>query len=460
MCRPRTISKSCIATVLSILLMAAACGDDGAIGSKTGTPTSAHARSDRGWLGGEPGWTRASGDEVASDGGFDTAAGSIGSSSGSKSAGGAPVPMSESGDDIGEGFEPVESGPGLSAGSVDDNELWEQYLLYREEFSRLGISVHDVDVRGRRIITVRTPSGTPVLGARIRVLADGTEIADLRTFSDGRAMFFAPVSDGQGNAVSLSLEVSKAEVSSESELDADDLTPEVTLDVVAITDPIPLDILFLLDATGSMGDEIDRLSANMISVAQRVAELEPHPDVRFALTVYRDRGDSFVTRTFDFTGDVDAFTQALREVVAGEGGDTPESLNAGLHEALTAPDWRGEDAVKLIFLVADAPPHLDYEDDADYAADALEAARRGIKIEPIASSGLDDQGEFIFRQLAQLTMARFTFLTYGADGGPGDSTTHSVEDYAVLSLDDLVVRLISDEIGALVADESDDVDQQ
>ena len=164
------------------------------------------------------------------------------------------------------------------------------------------------------------------------------------------------------------------------------------------------------------------------------------------MTVYRDRGDLFVTRTFDFTVDVDDFTDALAEVRADGGGDTPEDLNAAFHEALTAPSWRGDDTVKLVFLVADAPPHLDY-DGPDYAATAKEAARRGVKMMPIASSGLDDQGEYVFRQLAQLTMGRFTFLTYGADvASPGDGTTHHASDYAVLALDDLVVRLVSDEL--------------
>jgi len=168
------------------------------------------------------------------------------------------------------------------------------------------------------------------------------------------------------------------------------------------------------------------------------------------MTVYRDRGDLFVTRTFDFTSSVDVFKTALAEVRADGGGDTPEDLNAGLHQAVTSPSWRGDDTVKLMFLIADAPPHLDYQDGPDYADDVRAAARKGIKIMPIASSGLDDQGEYIFRQLAQITMARFTFLTYGADGAsPGDHTDHHVSDYAVLALDDLVVRLVADELRPL-----------
>ena len=175
------------------------------------------------------------------------------------------------------------------------------------------------------------------------------------------------------------------------------------------------------------------------------------------MTVYRDRGDSYVTRTFDFTDDLGSFSTALDEVVADGGGDTPEALGAALDEALTAPAWRSDDAVKLVFLVADAPPHLPgdpgYEDEPDYAASVRAAAREGVKILPIASSGLDDQGQYVFRQLAQITMGRLVFLTYGADGSsPGDRTPLDIapEDYDVLSLDALVVQLVRDELAPLV----------
>jgi hypothetical protein len=111
--------------------------------------------------------------------------------------------------------------------------------------------------------------------------------------------------------------------------------------------------------------------------------------------------------------------------------------------------WRGEGTIRLIFLVADAPPHLDYDQDFDYAVDMDVAARSAIKIFPIASSGLDDQGEYVFRQLAQYTQGRFIFLTYDspANGGkPGDITTHHVDSYSVNNLDDLLVKLITEEL--------------
>src|SRR5204862_2982143 len=121
----------------------------------------------------------------------------------------------------------------------------------------------------------------------------------------------------------------------------------------------------------------------------------------------------------------------------------------GFHNAIDGPSWRSGSAVKLMFLIADAPPHLDYNDEPDYAEDMFTAAEKGISVTPIAASGLDDTGEFIFRQLAQTTLGRFDFLTYGPDGRPGDSTTHHVSGYQVSSLDDLVIDQVKRSLAPL-----------
>ncbi|MDQ1565941.1 MAG: hypothetical protein QOF96_821 [Actinomycetota bacterium] len=332
---------------------------------------------------------------------------------------------------------PTRSGPGLRAGSVDDNAAFADYLKYRDEFRRLGITVHDVDVSVRHVVTVVDDAGKPLLGATVTA---GDQ--QVRTGSDGRALLFGDVRGASVRWGSASADADFAQDGGREH--------RIALPVHRSAERAKLDVLFLIDTTGSMGDEIGRLKDSVRSVAERIATLPANADLRLGMTLYRDRGDLFVTRTFDFTSSVDVFKTALAEVQAAGGGDTPEDLDAGLHQAVTAPSWRGDDTVKLVFLVADAPPHLDYQDGADYAADVRAAARRGIKVMPIASSGLDDQGEYIFRQLAQITMGRFTFLTYGADGvSPGDHTDHHVSDYAVLALDDLVVRLVSDELRPL-----------
>ena len=366
-----------------------------------------------------------------------------------------PMPTADPIDDTGLtepgiGGGEIYQNPSLRAGSVDDNAEWDDYLLYRLRFAEWGISVHNIDVSERHIIQVTNEQGQPVLGARVTIFDnDGFQMAMMQTYADGQALFF-PLASMSPEAQSYQVWVEKGSAKSTFTLDRAHREHPVTLEVRSASSPVRLDVHFLIDATGSMSDEIQQLKESMITISERIHALPSNPDVRFGMTIYRDRGDLFVSRTFDFTPDIELFTSELAKVAAEGGGDYPESLNEGLHNAIHLPEWRVEETVSLIFLIADAPPQLIYDNDYDYAEEVFEAVERGIKIFPLASSGLDDQGEYIFRQLAQISSGKFLFLTYGAGGAPGDETSHHVDDYSVLSLDELVVRLVEEELTNLI----------
>ena len=346
----------------------------------------------------------------------------------------------------------AEDGPyvpvSVSAGEVDDNEQWEEYLRYRLEFQ--GQRVHNVDVSERYAIAVADAGGGPVPNAVVRVSTGETLLFQGRTYANGQTLFFPRAySEAEGveefrlyverNGVSQSLDVARGEMSNW----------VVTLDTrVSYGDGVPLDILFLLDSTGSMADEINQIKETLLSISSRIADLPSQPDLRFGMVSYRDRGDEYVTRLYEFYRNVSRFLEAVRGVHADGGDDEPESLNEALHVAVQEPEWRLDDAIRLVFLVADAPPHLDYPQDYDYAVEMAEAKRRGIKIFSVATSGLNAQGEYIFRQIAQHTMGRFIFLLYDGEGGT-PSTPHDVGGYTVERLDDLVVRLVEEELAAL-----------
>lgn len=421
---PRLLACGLLAAILPASGLVAGCSS-----------RSATLAGDRGWLDGAPppagtgGETSRGGDALATAGAPAVAGASVDSGGGSApSATTVPGRLAPS--------------TAVTTGSVDDNERFDDYLAYRATASTAGL--HDVDVTGRRVIRVVAGDGRPVLGARVTV-GNGKPLLDARTHSDGRVLFLPKATDGAGEGPwPVVVEAGGARTTASLAATGADLT--VTVGAGGI-DPARLDVVFLLDATGSMGDELDRLTANMASTASKVvATAGPGAKIRFGLTAFKDRGDDYVTRTFDLTGDVDGFRGALARVKAGGGGDTPESVSAGLHEAVTKPAWGGDDVAKVIVLVGDAAPHTDYQDEPSYAADARAAAARGIRIHAIASSGLTDQGEFAFRQMAQLTAGRFVFLTYGADGGPGESTPHNVDKYSVKSLDELVATLLGEEL--------------
>ena len=334
----------------------------------------------------------------------------------------------------------------LSAGEVNDNERWDEYVYYRNQYA--GLPVQDVDVSERYVITVTDADGRPVHNARVRVSAGEAVLFEGRTYANGQTLFFPLAFDGSEGAGSFTLDVETDEESQQLEFARGEVLDwDVTLDLVQSSSGVgvPLDILFLLDATGSMDDEIDQIKDTLLSISSRISDLPSQPDLRFGMVAYRDREDEFVTRLYDFEPDATRFVDTIRGVVAYGGGDYPESLNEALHVAVHEPSWRLGDAIRLMFLIADAPPHLDYVEDYSYADEMIEAHQLGIKTFAIASSGLDQQGEYVFRQIAQHTMGRFIFIVYGAGG----TTSHDVGEYTVERLDDLVVSLVEEELAFL-----------
>lgn len=203
-----------------------------------------------------------------------------------------------------------------------------------------------------------------------------------------------------------------------------------------------LDIALVIDTTGSMGDEISYLQAELDAIATSVASAHPDAETRWALVVYRDESDDYVTRTFDF-GDVDALRTALRAERAAGGGDYPEASHAALAD-LTNLAWRdGADVARIAFWVADAPHH------AQRATDLSEALRTAsqldVHIYPVASSGVDALTELSMRIGAQLTGGRYLFLT--DDSGVGGSHLEpSIPCYFVTLLNHAMLRMIDIEM--------------
>jgi Mg-chelatase subunit ChlD len=145
-----------------------------------------------------------------------------------------------------------------------------------------------------------------------------------------------------------------------------------------------IEVLFVLDTTGSMGGLLEGAKLKIWSIASQMLQARPTPRLRIGLLGYRDRGDAYVTRFTDLTEDVDAVYAQLTQFQAGGGGDAPESVNQALHEAITRASWsQDRKTLKLVFLVGDAPPHMDYQDDVKYPASCALAAQRDLVINTI-----------------------------------------------------------------------------
>jgi hypothetical protein len=171
-----------------------------------------------------------------------------------------------------------------------------------------------------------------------------------------------------------------------------------------------IEVCFVLDTTGSMGGLIEGAKAKIWSIANQMIAANPRPRLRVSLIAYRDRGDQYVTRVHDLSDDLDAVYARLRDFRADGGGDTPESVNQALHEALTRVTWSAEPSVyKTIFLVGDCPPHMDYAGDVKYPETCQAAARKGIIINTV-QCGNEAETTPVWRAISDLAEGRFVAI--------------------------------------------------
>lgn len=338
----------------------------------------------------------------------------------------------------------------VTAGMVDDNADFIEYLAFRD---RTQVAHRERDISQRYLLQVRDARGTVVPDAEVAVQAPNGAAMWARTDAGGRAWLHPLAFDSEASHV-YEVTVRKNGHMGTALLQRGQKS---AVDVVIrnagkVPERAKLDLVFLIDATGSMGDEIAKLKSTLRTIADEVSRLPSHPDTCFGLVAYRDVSDEFIVRRHDFTNDLDAFQGVLDRLQADGGGDYAEAMNEALAETVHKLSWRGNDTTRLVMLLADAPPHLDYNW-PQYDDSMVAALGKGIKVLSAGASGLDKQGEYIQRQIAQYTGGRFVFLTYrnaaNPGSGPGRETVHDVNDYSVETLDRLIVRLVSEELEKL-----------
>jgi hypothetical protein len=156
-----------------------------------------------------------------------------------------------------------------------------------------------------------------------------------------------------------------------------------------------------------MGGMIQAAKEKIWSIATTLASAQPAPEIKMGLVAYRDRGDDYVTRVVDLSNDLDSIYATLMDFQAGGGGDGPESANKALYDAVHGLSWSQDPhAYKVVFLVGDAPPHMDYQDDVKYPDTLAAAAVKGIVVNTI-QCGQNGHTTREWRQIAQLGQGRY-----------------------------------------------------
>jgi hypothetical protein len=163
----------------------------------------------------------------------------------------------------------------------------------------------------------------------------------------------------------------------------------------------------VLDTTGSMGDLIDGAKKKIWSIASTIVETNPDADVSMALVAYRDVGDDYVLQTTPLSEDIQGMYGKLVRLEAAGGGDTPESVNAALNEAVKNLQWTSGDHVKrIVFLVGDAPPHMDYPQERQYPDILDDAAKRNIIVNAVQAGDLWET-TVVWKEIAQFGNGRY-----------------------------------------------------
>jgi hypothetical protein len=176
-----------------------------------------------------------------------------------------------------------------------------------------------------------------------------------------------------------------------------------------------VEVAFVLDTTGSMGGLIEGAKRKIWSIATAIVDSNPDADIRMGLVAYRDIGDDYVTKKIELTTDIQDLYANLLELRARGGGDWPESVNEALDVAVNKLKWTaGNDVRRIVFLVGDAPPHMDYAQDTKYPVTLAVAKQKDIIVNAVLAGQAVDT-ERVWRDIAQNGNGRF--IPIPQDGG-------------------------------------------
>ncbi len=351
----------------------------------------------------------------------------------------------------GSGSGDIQSGT-LTAGSFDDNLNLDVFLDFLADFVSEAAEVQFPvpEVGERVIVRVVNSDGGPVNDAEVLITA-GAEwseqadvLLDTPTGSDGQTVFVTGI-DGAADANAFTVSVLPPEGGDPVRVakTLEDERPwEITLAGSSSLLPTQLDLAFVIDATGSMSDELEYLKVEVEGIVEAIGEQFPEVDQRYGLVVYRDEGDAYVTKAFDFVDTLDDFAASLGEQRAGGGGDYPEAMHLALEDAVDL-SWRTTNTARVLFLIADAPPHVEF---ATRTLEAVQALREaGVAIFPVAASGVASEAELIMRTAALLTLSEYIFLTDDSGVGNPHAEPH-IPCYVVQRLDQVMTRMIASEL--------------
>ncbi|WP_010179839.1 vWA domain-containing protein [Aquimarina agarilytica] len=326
----------------------------------------------------------------------------------------------------------------LTAGEWSDLNNWEFWKsLIDSQVYIEGVNKWNLKETKRYSFQVYDTNKSPVANAEIKLLVNQTTVWKTKTDNTGKATLWSNLEFNQLTA-SITIKDTKEIVTSVKEHSQG--INEIKLNKTIANKKI-IDIYFAIDTTGSMGDEIDYLKAELNYVIESIKKKSPLVEMRLGAVFYRDKGDEYITRNFSFTENETNLVSFIKEQSANGGGDFPEAVHDALDVAISQNSWNDDASSRIIFLLLDAPPHYTQEVISSLEKNLIKAAEQGIKIIPISASGIDKATEYLMRSFAILTNGTYVFITDDSRIG-NPHITPTIGDYEVQKLNELLIHLV------------------
>lgn len=326
----------------------------------------------------------------------------------------------------------------ITAGEWNDLVHWDYWLSLQDKdvFTDVKTS-YRYDLTKKITVKLLSANNVPLEDEPVTLQkTNGTVLWETRTDNKGIAQLF--IGKAQSTAP-FKITVPERGFSATGEYSTEIREYQVPVTAGAVNNA---DIAFVVDATGSMGDEISYLKTELLDVINRVKSNHSNMVLRTGSIFYRDEGDEYLTRKSDFTGSSNTTIDFIRNQNAGGGGDFPEAVHTAVKEAVEQLTWSSKAKSKIMFLILDAPPHENETVLTTLETQVKAAAKKGIRIVPVTASGINKITEYLMRQMAIATNGTYVFITNHSGIG-NNHIEATVGKYEVEYLNNLMVRLIN-----------------
>ncbi len=331
----------------------------------------------------------------------------------------------------------------LTAGEINDFSKWKMWQDLNKGELAAYQKTWEIAPSGRYTVMLQSESGIPIVDAIVQLLLNRDVVFTTRTDNTGKAECWLTIKNETPTVNGkLSIQITyDGKVSTINKVSAFENGLNHQKLNISCQEVQNVDVAFVVDATGSMGDEIRFLQAEMSDVIFQSKQISNKLNFRFANVYYRDAGDSYVTKSMNFNRILSESDAFINEQSAGGGGDFPEAMDIGLDSAINNLSWSESARARILFLILDAPPHQGSQINERLQRLMLQAAEKGIRIVPVGASGIDKSTEYLMRALALGTNGTYTFLT--DHSGIGNSHIKpSTDSYEVETLNAILVRIL------------------